>query len=86
MARPGVIQEVYNMIIKEIIKRGTIEGYRLIELIRKSVSKIDLRDTELSNILETNVANNPNICITLENNGEYLVYIWCGPNIEVTEK
>lgn len=39
MARPGVIQEVYNMIIKEIIKRGTIEGYRLIELIRKSVSK-----------------------------------------------
>jgi len=86
MARPNIIQEAYNIIIKEIINRGTIEGYRLIEIVRRSISKVDLRDTELAEILETNVANNPNVCITLENNGEYLVYIWCGPNIEVTEK
>lgn len=86
MAKPNVIQETYNLIIKEIIKRETIHGAHLIELVRERFSEDELRSTELHDILETSVANNPNVCITLENNGEYLVYIWCGPNIEVTEK
>lgn len=86
MAKPGIVRDAYNLIIKEIIKHEIVSAPYLLEVVRNNISKIDLRDNELTDILENRVANNPNICVALDNQGVFFNYVWCGPNIEITEK